>query len=468
MNTTSLFELQPSFDPNSFPDLRLCDRAFTTQKALAESLLHKHPFTQALRKGVSRFFKNERIDADELLRDSFQFNPRSIKDESIILSDEDTTFIRYNNDDAGPLRSGLDLGYVLHYSAAVTPGTGIPFGWLGATILSRADIPPRNQDHKTRPPIERESIKWVDVRSQIYENIKNLGFKGRIISINDREGDAWSSLSDAIDNHREIIVRSSQNRKIKDSHLKLREFLHSKPCSAKMTITVYRKDKIGKPYQTKTLVEVRWSRIYLMPPQNDIFAKKEALEYTAMELYEKIKPRKKERFKSYLLTSCCVKNIEDAVFVIKLYPNRWGIEVSNDILKNAIKIEDLQIKNKNEFKKAVALAGPVAMQIANWISLSRKPEPPQVEEIFDKETLKYLEHCSNYFNISIPDKWTMKEVMKTLGKLGGGDVREGRPPGWKIVLRGWQRFVEFSQTIKYTLTVMQLEPLAPLKKDPDP
>jgi hypothetical protein len=151
-----------------------------------------------------------------------------------------------------------------------------------------------------------------------------------------------------------------------------------------------------------------------------------------------------------------------------LYPNRWGVEISNDILKNAINIESLQIKNKNEFIRALALAGPAAMQVANWIALSRKPDPPKVEEIFDKETLTYLEHYSKYLNISIPEKWTMEEVIKTLGKLGGGDVRKGRPPGWRIVLRGWQRFVEFCETIKYTLGAMNVGALVPIKQKPDP
>ena len=189
---------------------------------------------------------------------------------------------------------------------------------------------------------------------------------------------------------------------------------------------------------------------------------------TGIELYEKIKPRNKTRFKSYLLITCEVNNNKDAVDIVSLYPDRWGVEVSNDILKNAMNIEGLKIKNKNEFIKALALAGPVAMQVANWIALSRKPEPPKVEEIFEQETLTYLEHCSNYFNISIPKEWTMIEVIKTLGKLGGGDVRKGRPPGWRIVLRGWQRFVEFSETIKYTLGAMKVGALAPIKQKTDP
>ena len=185
-------------------------------------------------------------------------------------------------------------------------------------------------------------------------------------------------------------------------------------------------------------------------------------------MWEKRKQKNKPRFKSYLLTTCKVKNTDNAISIIKLYPHRWGVEVSNDILKNALNIENLQIRNKSEFKKAVALAGPVAMQIANWIALSRKPEPPKIEEIFDKETLNYLEHYSNYMSIPIPKKWTMPDVIKTLGKLGGGDVRKGRPAGWRIVLRGWKRFVEFCQTIKYTLGAIKVGDLTSLKQKTDP
>lgn len=169
-----------------------------------------------------------------------------------------------------------------------------------------------------------------------------------------------------------------------------------------------------------------------------------------------------------MLTNCEIKNTEEAIHLINLYPDRWGVEVGNDILKNAMNIESLPISNKNEFTKAIALAGPVAMQVANWVALSRKQEPPKVEEIFEKETLQYLEHCMYYFNLPIPKNWTMKSVINALGKLGGGDVRKNRLPGWRIVLRGWQRFVEFKDTMKYTLNAMAVKKLTPVKKEPDP
>jgi hypothetical protein len=274
MNTTSLFKLQPSFDPSSFPDLRLCDRAFTTQQALAQNLLHNHPFTPALRKGTARFLQNPRIDPDELLRDSFQCNSISTMNESIILSCEDTSLIRYENIDAGPLMSGDDIGYVFHYSAAVTPGVGIPFAWLGARIINRAETLLRNQNHKTRPLADRESIKWTQVRDEVHENLANIGFTGEIISINDREGDAWSSLTDISENFRKAIVRSCQDRKIKNSTLKLRSFLHGTAPAAEITISVSSKDRQGKSFQRKVLLEIRWAKIQLMPPQGDIFAKK--------------------------------------------------------------------------------------------------------------------------------------------------------------------------------------------------
>ena len=39
----------------------------------------------------------------------------------------------------------------------------------------------------------------------------------------------------------------------------------------------------------------------------------------------------------------------------------------------------------------------------------------------------------------------MADVIATLGKIGGGDIRATRPAGWRTVLRGWQRVEEFGQ-----------------------
>ena len=116
----------------------------------------------------------------------------------------------------------------------------------------------------------------------------------------------------------------------------------------------------------------------------------------------------------------------------------------------------------------MALAGPVAIQISRLIAISRKPNPPKVEEIFEKESIECLEHCLNYFNLPIPSNWTMVDVTNALGKLGGGDVRKNRLPGWRVVLRGWQRFIEFRDTMNYTLNAKKAKKSPTEKKERDP
>ena len=216
--------------------------------------------------------------------------------DNVILACEDTTLVRYSNLDAGPLMSGFDTGYVTHYAVAVAPGTGIPLGWMGAIVLNRADTPHRNHNHQSRPMNERESIKWSLVRDCVHENAKNIGFEGLIISLNDSEGDAWSSLTDAVEKDRKIIVRSCQNRKLENSNVKLREFVHKKPSKAKMTFTTYTKLKSGKVSHRKAFTDIRWEKVILAPPK-DFFAKKTPLPFYAIEVFEKNPPKKRKDLK---------------------------------------------------------------------------------------------------------------------------------------------------------------------------
>ena len=41
-----------------------------------------------------------------------------------------------------------------------------------------------------------------------------MGFTGRLISVNDREGDAWGSLTDALHNGHELLTRAAQDRRL--------------------------------------------------------------------------------------------------------------------------------------------------------------------------------------------------------------------------------------------------------------
>ena len=143
--------LQPSFHVADFPDRRLYDRAYATQIAMVQGVLHHAPTTATLRKGAQRFLHNPRMDTHRLLRRSALHAPTPWRTEPVVLSCEDSTLTRFDTDDAGRLRFANDRGYVVHLSFAALPGTGLPCGWLGAQVWTRAQVPVRARDHRLMP-----------------------------------------------------------------------------------------------------------------------------------------------------------------------------------------------------------------------------------------------------------------------------------------------------------------------------
>lgn len=207
---------------------------------------------------------------------------------------------------------------------------------------------------------------------------------------------------------------------------------------------IYTKEGKTRRVRREATLELRWCRVTLAPPKNDRFVSQDPLPVVAIELYERKKPKgAKKKFVSRLLVLGPVRDRREVLRAVGWYGDRWGIEGRNDMVKNALELEALPLADLAACKRALALAGPAAVQAARWVALSREPPPPKVEEVFDPKTLRELEQYAEYMKVKVAGKWTVREVVRVLGKLGGGDVRPERPAGWRVVLRGWQRFEEF-------------------------
>ncbi len=434
--------IQPSFQVADFPDRRLYDRAYATQIAMVQGVLHHAPTTAALRKGTQRFLHNPRMNSHRLLRRSALHAPMPWLAEPVVLSCEDSTLTRFDTDDAGRLRSANDRGYVVHLSFAALPGTGLPCGWLGAHVWTRGQVPVRAQDHRQRPPSERESSKWPQLRAQVHAVARAVGFTGRLISVNDREGDAWGSLTDALDNGHELLTRAAQDRRLVGGGTLYRH-LRQTPRAADVTLTLHVRDAHGNVSTRQATIEVRWTRVSLRPPSHDPWMSPTTLSVVAIELYEAHPPPGVTRFHSRLLSTCQTKDLADVLDQVQWYSNRWAVEVGNDVVKNALDFEGLPLRNVTACERALALAGPVAAQVARWVALARQSPPPPVATVFEPATLRDLAQYGRFVGVKVPAVWTVPGVVRVLGRMGGGDVRPNRPAGWRVVLRGWQRFEEF-------------------------
>lgn len=440
------------FLSSDFPDERLFRRALRCLKASVLGQLTAASDSEALRKGKDRFCHNKRLPADQLLKASSRQPPEAWAKAEVVLSSEDTSLVRaggrFEPADAGPLSNSFDHGYVIHNAFGLLPGASFPEAWLGAVVWTRSwDL--HLHDHKKRSPEERESLKWSELRRQIHRQLRAAGVRGRIISLNDREGDNWTSLWVALAQNHELITRVTQNRALDHGDGKFKAFLRRQPVIAELTMPLYGKGKARhRPRQAK--VQVRWSEVTLLPPKSAPADQDEPLTMTGIHVREV--GRGEKRFESFLLTTCPVRTDEEALEVVGWYSHRWASEVGYDVLKNGLGLEKEPVENVEAFKRLLALEGPVAVQVARWVHLSRQPKPPAVTKMFDRATLDELRQACRFYREKAPERWTLTNAVETLARIGGADVRPNRKPGWRVVMRGWQRFEQFRQIRAFTQT----------------
>jgi hypothetical protein len=118
---------------------------------------------------VYRFFDNEKVTLEKVLKPHVDATHRRIRKHPVVLVAQDTTELDYTgcrnrNRDAGPLnRSPAQRGFYLHPSIAFTP-EGVCLGTLDAKIWARdpETFGTSRETVKSRPIEEKESYRWLE------------------------------------------------------------------------------------------------------------------------------------------------------------------------------------------------------------------------------------------------------------------------------------------------------------------
>lgn len=255
----------------------------------------------------------------------------------------------------------------------------------------------------------------------------------------------------AVASGHELLSRICQDRKLAHDEGFLKAYVRKQPPIARMTMPLYGTGK-DRHKRRPVEVEVRWTEVTLLPPKNAPHEEDEPLTLVALHVRQVGRCRKRKRFESFLLSTCPIKTDEQALEAVGWYGQRWAGEVGHDVLKNGLNLERMPVKEVKEFKRLLALEGPVAAQVTQWVQQAREANPPLVTKVFDREMLKELRQACGYYKEKAPKRWTVPTVVETLARIGGADVRENRPAGWRSVLRGWRRFEEFRRISKFART----------------
>lgn len=503
-----MLQFSDLFDPMSLastiwgdvdlPDARLDRRLRATTAMLVERL--SAPTSTVPRKlvvGAQRLWNNDRVTSDSLTAPMLAHQAKLLTGAASILIAHDTMEIdltgRYQPDDAGPLRSSHACGHLLHWSLAVDPSKHRPLAALAFTVWTRP-METRKKDHATRPPEQRESIKWTREIEASLKTLKEAAIDAEVTHVIDREGDTHDNFTFAVQNKHRLVTRAAQDHAITEAPGTLfklfadtaslpQEEICEREVPTKVSAEAMRVARaegraqvqaVGQALKAlgghrKATLRVRWAAVTLAP---DAHRKKSAqrapVKVWAVQIQEQNAPLLVEPLTWLLLTTVPVTTAAEALVVVDAYRGRWPIEPMHAVLKTGLQVEQQGVKDVAASKRLLAVLLPVSLHLMRWAYGWRESPQELARTQVPAEVLSALKSACRFRGLTLPRReWTVKDVVLRLAALGGHERRPDRTPGWLVLWRGWRELLSFWRITEFAQNATRDElPEKPPPKTP--
>jgi len=413
-----------------------------------------------------RFFANDRVDAEQVLKPHRDATLLRIRAQKVVLIVQDTTEIDVTRKEervGGPLNDPNRWGLFDHALVALTPER-VPLGSVRADIWSRDpdefDKPQeeKRRERRSKSIEEKESYRWLEGYRCACE-IAEQAPETKIISVSDSEGDIYECFAEPAQGEgkrkAEFIVRACQDRAVKEEVGHLFQVV---ACSKRLgTLKVQvgkreattgddrRRKQARKARQAK--VTVRAVRVWLRPPSRK-GVKLSAVYVNAILVREEKPPADEEPIEWLLLTSLGIDTFQEVCQVVAYYCCRWGMEIYFRVLKGGCRIEKLQLEEEERLRPCIALYMIVAWRVMFVMMLGRKCPKMPCDAVLSEDEWKSVYRIVE--NEPLPRKPpSLGKMIELIASLGGwlGRKCDGSP-GPQTMWIGIQRMRDFATAWK--------------------
>jgi hypothetical protein len=379
-------------------------------------------------KGAYRFFGAESVGWQDILEPHWNCTRARMSKHPVVLCLQDTTELDFNGQKIaglGRLSYEAQRGMYLHPTYAVTPDRE-PLGVIDAWMWSRPEV-------GESAPVE--STRWIEGYARVAEQANALP-QSRLVYVADREGDMLELMqyAQAQGHPADWLLRARHDRKLPGGGKLWATVTSGEPLgSIRFTLS-------GRPGQAAR--EVRQS----------VYARRVVLAggitVTCVVARERQAPPGVKPLEWRLLSNREGVDFASAVQLIDWYRVRWEIELLFHIIKNACRIEALQLSTMPRLERAIALYLVVAWRIARLMRLGRTCPDLPAELFFEPDEWKgaYV-----LLKKKVPNSPpTLNTVIRLIATLGGflGRKRDGEP-GVKTLWIGLQRVTDFATGLRY-------------------
>lgn len=381
-----------------------------------------------------RFLGNEEVEWRDIMAPHWQQTQKRMHAHPVILCLQDTTELDFNGQQAfglGPLSYEAQRGMYLHPTYAVTPARE-PLGVLDAWMWARE---PRDK-FGIRGGL-KESTRWIEGYERIAEMAVELPAT-RLVYVADREADllAMMQRAQALGTPADWLVRAVHNRCLPDGN-KLWSRTTSGAVMGEIAFTMGSRHGV----KARLVRQQLWAERIELPA-----GKGSPVAVTCIVAREFDAPAGVKPIEWRLLTNRTAVTPDEVIELIDWYRARWEIEMLFNILKNACRVEALQLSGIDRLERALALFMVVAWRIAHLMRLGRTCPDLDAAMFFDPDEIRaaYL-----LTKVRQPVRPGLNEVLRLVARLGGFLGRKGDgEPGVKAIWHGLNKVRVAAETLQ--------------------
>lgn len=366
--------------------------------------------------------------------------------------------------DIGPLTAkDKSAGFFLHPGLVVDPDARVPLGISSITIWNRRFGGPDKYERKyqARSIDEKESIRWINTGQNAAKQLQHVDM---LTIIGDREADIYDEFWRLPDARTQLLIRSSENRKLFNEDKLLFDYLKDLPPCGCVLVPVEhnpkRKSRVARMCVCYGKVQIaapgtKGPKDEKRPPFVELSA------VYVCELPDSVPPGE-EPIVWRLLTTHAVPDMETAILIIEWYKLRWLIEELFRVLKSkGLQLEEAQLEHGAALKKLTVLALQTAQQALLLKQVRNGQSDLPAQTLYNEEKLVFINHLNEQLQGKTivqqnpHPKSSIAHVAWVIARLGGwkGYSKSEDPPGVITMIRGliafnqqfegWRRAMQF-------------------------
>lgn len=411
--------------------------------------------------GAYRLLSNDKVTPQAIVQGHVDMIKREAGKHPVVLCVQDGTQLdftcRTGIRGLGMTGDSQGRGLRQHTALAVLPDKRL-LGILGLAWHAIEKAPPQ----ETR---RQRQTRWT-VGHVWHEAAGRIGTwppGSHLVHVGDREADMFRFMHEARTLGHGFVLRARMDRYVDHDTQHLWQKLEGAESLGTLKVALgEQRDKGNRINRVGREAEltIRVAPILVGPPRNDPRTQgMPPLSMYGVYLLEEHPPEGAEAVEWMLLTSLEVTTRQQAETIIGYYTCRWVIEEWHRCLKEGCRVESSQLDDAVDIQRLTGVLAIVAVRLLQMRDLAEGDggsDSPEALEKVVPATYRLL--AASMAGISF-ESLTPRMFWRIIAKRGGYLARKHDPrPGWKVLWRGWNDFVQMARGVELYQKIARRSP----------